>query len=81
MLPPQYRNGLCCKSANQKVVLVWQVNGSKCQTGTNKQVVDAGEKVHYFISRGGKEVQQLLYLSGCLALSGFVFVGLVEKES
>lgn len=65
VLPPQYKNGPRCKSANQELFLIWQANGSKCLAGVNKQVVDAREKVHYFISRGGKEVQQLLYHPDC----------------
>lgn len=47
------------KTQTEKV-LVQQVLSSKCQAGAKKQVVDAREKILYFISRGGKEVQKLL---------------------
>lgn len=39
----------------------------------------AWDKVCYFVSWDGKEAQ-LLYLSGCWAQSGFVFVCLLEKN-
>ena len=39
------------------------------------------EKVHYFVGGGGEEVWRLLCCSGCWALPGFVFVGLMGKEN